>query len=42
MKKEEKEKVIDCPECEDGYISNRDKICWNCGFEVNDDDDLFD
>jgi len=26
MKKEEREKLIDCPECEEGYISSKDKI----------------
>ncbi len=42
MKKEEKEKIIDCPECEEGYISSKDRICWNYGFEVDNDDELFD
>ena len=33
--------TIDCPECEEVYITKKEKICWNCGFEV-DDNDLFD
>ncbi len=41
MKKEGKEKIIDCPECEEVYISSKEKICWNCGFDVNDEDLLF-
>jgi ribosomal protein L37E len=38
---QEKDVMIDCPECEEGYITKKKKICWNCGFEV-DDNHLFD